>query len=106
MGFRAHVQKKHEIEYHPAARFNWQSDIIEDWLNKYKVCVCKFSRSDYDGTGEEWEIDKDGLRAIPDSAFVNIVLTDGEEVTAQDLRDFVRECIDAPTGDSAYVSWY
>jgi hypothetical protein len=103
MGYRAHVQTKHVIEY-GGCHFNSHSNEIKDWLVENLVDVCGDSDNDYD-RGPEWELDKCQLRNIPELAYHSI----GEgvdEITADELRDFVRELIDAPTGDYAYVSWF
>ena len=106
MGYRAHVQTKHEIEY-GNQYFNWAADRIELWLNENGVDICEYSGSECSNSAE-WEIDKDSLRAIPEEAFCDLP-RDGEldcVITAQDLRDFVKDCLAAPTGDYAYVSWF
>lgn len=102
MGYCAHVHTKHEIEY-GGTYFGWQSAAIKDWLVDNNVDVLGDSDNDYDH-GPEWELDKDQLRKIPESAYCDIG-PDGE-ITADRLRGFVRECINAPTGEFAYVSWF
>lgn len=57
MGYRAHVQTKHEIEY-GKCHFNWESGEIHDWLTENGVDICGDEYNDYDG-GSEWEIYKD-----------------------------------------------
>jgi hypothetical protein len=103
MGYRAHVQTKHEIEY-GNCHFNWQSEQINDWLLENSVDVMGDSDNDYDH-GPEWELDKSQLRAIPESAYHSIGEGD-DEITADELRDFVKDMLDAPTGDYAYVTWF
>ena len=101
MGYRAHVQTKHVIEY-GGCHFNGQSGEIHDWLVENLVDIC--GNDEYDA-GSEWELDKGQLRNIPESAYHSIGVGD-DEITADELRDFVKELIDAPTGDYAYVSWF
>lgn len=101
MGYRAHVQTKHVIEY-GGCHFNWQSEAIHDWLVENLVDIC--GSDECDG-GSEWELDKSQLRNIPESAYHSIGVGD-DEITADELRDFVKELLDAPTGDYAYVSWF
>ena len=101
MGYRAHIQVKHEIKY-GGCHFNWDKELIADWLEENGVRICGH---DEFGDNDEWEFDKDDLRKIPDEAFKPI-RSEGHEIDAEDLRDFVRECLDAPTGGWAYVSWF
>lgn len=103
MGYRAHVQTKHEIEY-GNCHFNHQSGQIKDWLIENSVDVMGDSDNDYDH-GPEWELDKSQLRAILESAYHSIG-KDGDEITADELRDFVEDMLSAPTGDYVYVSWF
>lgn len=103
MGYRAHVQTKHVIKY-GGCHFNWQSDVIKDWLVENFVDVCGDYYNEFNH-GSEWELDKSQLRAIPESAYHSIGGGD-DEITADELRDFVKDLLDAPTGDYAYVSWF
>ena len=103
MGYRAYVQTKHEIEY-GNCHFNYQSGQIKDWLIENSVDVMGDSDNDYDH-GPEWELDKSQLRAIPESEYHSIG-KDGDEITADELRDFVEDMLGAPTGDYVYVSWF
>lgn len=102
MGMRAHVHTKHVIEY-GGCHFNWASDIIHDWLIDNGVCGFG-DGSDYDG-GSEWEFYKGDLRNIPEDAYKDIEGR-GEVIKADELREFVKELLDAPTGEYAYVSWF
>lgn len=103
MGYRAHVQSKHIVEYGGRCHFNCKQEQIYDWLCANGVHIygddtyCK---------GNEWEIDKDELRAIPDEAYATIHEGTDHEIFAEELREFVDECLAAPTGEYAYVSWF
>lgn len=103
MGYRAHVQSKHIVEYGGRCHFNCKQEQIYDWLCANGVSIygddtyCK---------GDEWEIDKDELRAIPDAAYKSIYVGRDYEISADELRDFVSELLAAPTGVYAYVSWF
>lgn len=103
MGYRAHVQTKHVIEY-GGCHFNWQSGEIKDWLEENSVDVLGDCDNTYD-YGAEWELEKSQLRAIPEDAYHDIGLG-SDKITADELRDFVKELLDAPTGAYAYVSWF
>lgn len=41
MGYRAHVQTKHVIEY-GGCHFNWQSEEIHDWLVDNGMDICRY----------------------------------------------------------------
>ena len=101
MSYSGHVQTKHEIEY-GGAYFNWQIEEIKSWLAENDVCIC--GCQDTSSGCEEWELDKSELQKIPEDAYRDI---GGEwKISADDLREFVEECLDAPTGEWAYVSWW
>ena len=102
MGYRAHVQTRHEIEY-GNCHFNFNDDIVVKWLRDNGVYVC--GGEEY-GTGSEWEMLKDELRSIPESAYVALHDGKGYGVTGDELRKFVKDCLAAPTGDYAYISWF
>lgn len=97
MGFRAHVQTKHEIEY-GGTYFNWKEDLIGSWLRENGVEID-------DEDSYEWELDKEQLREIPERAFHDIC-EDGDKIRARELRKFVDELLGANTGDYAYVDWW
>lgn len=106
MSYSGHVQTKHEIEY-GGSHFNWESDLLRDWLadNGVQVCGCDNAYGDC----AEWELSKDELRAIPEDAYKDVNMrSSGSDyvIEADEFRDFVQECLDAPTGDWAYVSWF
>ena len=101
MGYRAHVQTKHEIEY-GSCHFNCKQELIYDWLCANGVNICG---EDTYCKGGEWEIGKDELRIIPNRAYEGIGKCD-DRITAKELHDFVDELLAAPTGDYAYVSWF
>jgi len=103
MGHRAHVQTKRVIEY-GNCHFNYEQELVYDWLTENGVSVYTDDDSCW---CNEWEIDKDDLRKIPESAYKT--LREGDEwheVSAEELREFVKDLLDAPTGDYAYVSWF
>ena len=99
MGIRAHVETKHEIEYGDRAYFNWKQSEIYDWLEENGVDVFTSGQDEY---VSDWEIAKETLDNIPEEAFVDI----GEEITAEDLRQFVDDLKRAKTGEISYVSWF
>lgn len=110
MGYRAHVQTKHEIEYGEEF-FNWCNDALYNWLlDSANVSI---NTNDEWGCGDEWEIHKDYLREIPESAYSseNIAGIVGEmncteEDVVEELHAFVDALLAAPTGDWVYVSWF
>lgn len=104
MGYRAHVQKKHEIEYNDRCHFNYAQDEIYKWLCENEVDV--WGNGNEWCQGDEWEIAKDELRAIPEEAYAAIEAGPRYKISAEELRDFVNECLAAPTGEFAYVSWF
>jgi hypothetical protein len=97
---------KHEIEYGDHGISGWYCDDVKDFLTKNGVSICETTSEDYGNI--EWEIDKDELRALTDKAYWDaadeLMFTD--DFTETDLRRFVKSCIDAPTGEYAYVSWF
>lgn len=101
MSMRAHVHTKHEIEL-GAEMFGNSSEVIMGWLGEN--CVQVYETHNFDS--EEWEVCKDELEAIPDSAYKDIDVGEYCEITADELRAFVKELLAAPTGDYAYVSWF
>ena len=102
MGVRAHIETKHEIEYGDRVYFNWKQPEIYDWLVGNGVDIVTDTVDGDGSTAMEWEIDKDTLNDIPEEAFVDI----DEEITAEDLRQFVDDLKRARTGGYAYVSWF
>lgn len=101
MSMSGHVQTKHEIKY-GGSYFGWNQPAAYAWLADNGVSV--YSDENCVEYATEWEIEKAGLKAIPESAFEEI---DGNgEIDAEELRQFVEELLEAPTGDYAYVSWF
>ena len=98
MGIRAHVHTKHEIEY-GGCHFNWRREEVYDWLCNLGVYVYG------DECSEEWEIDKDDLRKLKPEDFADHH-TEYGDLSGEEMEVFVRECLAAPTGDYAYVSWF
>lgn len=103
MGYRPYVHVKHEVKYAdtPTPNFNWKNLLVHDFLTENGVDIL--------GSGEcgelpDWEMDKDQLRAIPESAFAEFKERDG--VTEDDLRRLVKELLEAKTGQSSYISWF
>lgn len=105
MGCRAHVQTKHEIEY-GNCHFNWAADDVGEWLNDNGVDFTSLATEDWMTDMWEWELDKEQLRAIPESAYATLNEGTDDEITADELRGFVKDCLAAPTGDCAHVSWF
>lgn len=101
MSMSGHVQTKHEIEY-GGSYFGWNQDRVYGWLVEHDVNVCSDENNVEYAT--EWEIPKSDLRKIPESAFDEID-ADGD-IDADELREFVEELLEAPTGEYAYVSWF
>ena len=105
MDYKPHVLTKHEIEYGREFNFSNKSDEIWEWLTHNGVDIL--------GAGDcgelpEWEIDKSQLERIPEDAYKDIKSCSGndDDITANDLRAFVKELLRAPTGDFAYISWF
>ena len=104
MGLRAHVQTKHEIEY-GRCHFNWCQEEIYGWLvdNGVSVYTDQEHCLEY---ANDWEVEKSTLKNIPESAYAPIGEGDDDEISADELREFVADLLAAPTGEYAYVSWY
>lgn len=105
MGTRCHIQTKHVIEYAPSEFFCLRRQmLLEYWLDENGVNV--------NTSGDDWELLKDELRAIPDEAYKDVHGRDyyrddsDDVITEYELRAFVKECLDADTGDWAYVDWF
>ena len=106
MGMRAHVQTKHVIDYGGEYFNSCKQSAVYDWLCENDVQIWTS-----DGDGEwaaEWEIEKSLLKSIPDSAYRPLQEGTEDEVSADELREFVKELLEAPTGDPnyAWVSWF
>ena len=100
MGCRAHIQKKHIIEYTDKVYFNWMQSAILHWFGQNGIHV---SVMNGDGCDDSWVIVKSFLYCIPDSAYSQL---EGHNITADELRQFVRDLINADTGEYAYVDWW
>ena len=101
MSMSGHVQTKHEIEY-GGTYFGWNQDRVYWWLVEHDVNI--YSDEGQVEYATEWEVNKSDLRAIPASAFGEI--DDDGEFDADEMREFVKAMIEAPTGEYAYVSWF
>ena len=98
MGLRAYVHTKHDIQY-GECHFSWRREEVYDWLIDHGVNV-------YGGEcSNEWEIDKDSLRSLKPEEISDFSTEDGV-LSGEDMDAFVSECLAAPTGDYAYVSWF
>lgn len=101
---RPHVLTKREIEYGREFNFPNKSDEIWKWLTDNGVDI--YGAGDC-GELPEWEIDKNQLERIPEGAYRDIKSHfKHDDITADDLRAFVKELLRAPTGDFAYISWF
>ena len=107
MGFRPHIHTKHEIEYGgPSFGLNYADKEVLNWLKENGVKVV--------GSGDccediEWKIDKDQLRAIPESAFHDLKDCSMAQtiVEKDDLKQFVKDLIESKAQDEyAYVTWF
>lgn len=105
MGMRAHVQTKHVIEY-GGSYFNWMQEAVYHWLCENDVQV--YTPNEQGAYAEDWEIEKEGLEAIPESAYRPLCEGTDDEISADELREFVKDLLAAPTGDPdyAWVSWF
>lgn len=103
MGYRAHVQTKHIIEY-GNCHFNWQQEEVYDWLTENGVYI--YGDDDLTCYSHEWEIEKSDLEKIPETAYATLNEGTDDEITADELREFVKDMLDAPTGQYVYISWY
>lgn len=111
MGYRAHVQTKHEIEYGSEEFFGWCNDALYEWLWDY--AEVDIHTNDEWGCGDEWEIRKDSLHQIPESAYSSESVAGlvgktkcTEEDVVEELHAFIDALIAAPTGEWVYVSWF
>ena len=105
MGMRAHVQTKHVIEFGGGEYFSWRQQEIYGWLCENGVSV--YTTNDQGEYAEDWEIDKSSLQSIPEDAYKDIENSGGDVIVdADELREFVDELREAPTGEYAYVSWF
>ena len=100
MGLRAHVHTKHEIEY-GEHYFNWRNEEVFCWLTRNGVTVVPVGHE----SSDEWEIDKDDLRKLKPEVFKD-EHTEYGDLSGEEMKAFVKSCLDAPTGDYAYVSWF
>ena len=100
MSCRAHIHQKHEIAYGDATLNAVFADSLKDWLYKHGAGPCYTSNEDT----EEWEVSKEALRAIPESAYDEPVSTHG--LDRKQIHEFVQELLNAPTGEYAWVSWF
>ena len=116
MGYRVHIQTKHEIEY-GSEYFSHHKEALWDWLTRFGVEVRGIG--DYCEGCDEWEIDKEQLRALKDrgdeafsreaaAPFVNVCAwrPDTIDRAIDELKSFVDDCLAAPTGETAYMSWW
>lgn len=101
MGIRAHVQTKRVIEY-GNCHFNYAQNTIYWWLVDNGVDV--YTDDDRGENSNEWQIDKSSLKNIPNSAYKS--LDEDDEISADDLREFVKDMLEAATDEYAYVSWF
>lgn len=100
MGCRAHIQRTHIIEYADCEYFNWMQNPILHWFGQIGVQVFV---TNGDGCDESWEIEKAFLYDIPDSAYSQL---ECDNISADKLREFVQDLINADTGEYAYVDWF
>ena len=100
MGIRAHVHTKHEIEY-GGCHFNWRNEEVFCWLTRNGVTVAPIGCE----SSDEWEISKDDLRKLDSEVFKD-EHTEYGDLSGKEMEEFVKECLAAPTGDYAYVSWF
>lgn len=116
MGTRVHIQTKHEIEYGSEYFSSNCKGALYDWLTEFGVDIV--GAGDY-ADGDEWELDKKQLRALKnrgDEAFSRDealpFVGDCEDLEAgidraiDKLKSFVDDCLAAPTGKTAYMSWW
>ena len=103
MGCRAHIQKKHIVEYTNRRYFNWRQSAILHWLAELNVHVNVFK-----GGGDvlSWEIEKSYLNDIPFEAYYALEEEKCGGISADELRQFVQDLLDADTGEWAYVDWW
>ena len=100
MGYRAHIQTKHIVEYGSSEMLNWQSGNLHDWLTAHGVDVINGGEC---GELPEWELDREQVEALTEEDFNDIGdyhLDEGE------LRDFITEMKSTKTGNSIFVSWF
>jgi len=99
MGFRPNVVRKYEFKLGSSWDFNYQNLELCEWLRKYKVDV---TGGGEDGEGTRWELWKKQLRKIPARAYKD---KDFPGLDPKELKGFVEDCLDAPTGETAFVWW-
>lgn len=106
MGTRAHIQTKHVIEYGSSYFNSALQEAIYEWLSENGVQV--FTTNDQGCYADEWEISKSDLLVIPDDAYEPMQEGTDVSISADELRRFVKDLLDAPTGDPdyAWVSWF
>ena len=101
MANSAHIQSKHIVEYADSGTIPIRyADAIYNFLDDHGVEINTVEGSDT----TEWEVEKEHLRSIPDEDYNSHRWPSG--ITGDDVRDFVADMIDAPTGEYAYVSWF
>lgn len=102
MSMNAYIHTKHIVEYGDEYFTSTNTEVIKSWLNDNGVSVYRTWNDDT----EEWEIDKLELKSIPESAYEEIMCGEYCEISGEELRKFVKELLDAPTGCYAYISWF
>lgn len=110
MGFRAHIQTKHIIEYAEGfGKFNWRQYSLGDLLSE---CIdpMELNISDNSGYKSEWEISRVGIQQALDYLDKNYDDDKTEifkDYTVGDLREFLNECLNSANTEetSTYPDW-
>jgi hypothetical protein len=92
---RIHTKHIIEISENGHGDLFMMHEAMKEWLEENGVEVYEGSTVD----DLEWQLLKNQLENISESAY------EGED-EAEAKRKFVEDCLNAPTGSFAYVSWY
>lgn len=102
MNYRPYVQSRHIVEHNNDKNktLNGQSLIIEDWLIEQGVDFLDYTS---DETNEErWEIDKGLLEEnITEDSYESL-----PEEIRESVKELIKRCLEANTGNIAYVDWF
>lgn len=106
MRYSAHIQTKREIKYGSGYFDSLKQAAVYWWLCENGVRI--HTAGNEGAFAEEWEIDKSDLESISENAYTPLREGTEHEVSADELRKFVKDLLDAPTGDPdyAWVSWF
>ena len=106
MGYRPCIHRKHIVELGQEFPFPYAHLSLHTWFCNHDVDVVGGGD---EGEGKQWVLDKEQLKRIPEGAYGEIDPNKSDEysdfIDRDELKEFVKALVDAPTGDYAYISW-